>query len=559
MARLERLTHHQLSMLVAAGAFLLLAPGLFWGVPGGKIIVGGLRILDGDIPYRDFWTMYAPGQFYLVAALFRVFGPHVWVQGVAMLLLVAVSAGVLFGILRARLALPVATALVVTAVFIGMEWRVSPEMTSYEPLLLCALLAINLLLHYFAGAGATKLLLAGVCLGIAAWFKHDVAFYVTIGSAAALILSWIATGPNRPPTWLRPLKAVAMLALTTGVVVLPVAVWVAWNAGLDAWRDLIQFPATDFRIVRGEPYPSILPPWRSLLVWLGAIGSAGKAATAMNQFAVWILANMPQVTFLVGAAWIYTQRHSLAPHRVAAGLLFLAWMPFFWAAAHVQQNTHLATMATLSLLLGALAWPSIPRGDRGTGPRRLLLLAFSVYAVGLLLRPALNAGQILYFWPGSRTTSIPAVRGILAPSQQLDVYDPIVTFVRDHVAPTESIYVGVARHDAMVISNQAFYYLAQRRSASRFNELHPGFADHPQYQREIIEAIERQHVRCVVLWRFGWPAQMLDEIRDRRRARLPNLGARALDDFLRNEFEVLAQYGEYDLMWRRGIPRPTGW
>ena len=304
MARLEGLTHAQLSALVASGAFLVLAPGLFWGIPGGKSIVGGLRILDGEIPYRDFWTMYAPGQFYLAAALFRVFGTHVFVQGVAELLLVSVAAGVLFTILRERIALPTGIALLVTAVFVGMEWRLSPEVTSYAPLIVCALLAINLLLEYFAGTDATKLVWTGVCLGVGAWFKHDVAFYLTAGSAAALILSWIATGPNRPSAWLRPLRAVGLLALRTGAVVLPVVGWVAWKAGPDAWEDLVRFPATHFRIVRGEPYPSILPPWRALLMWLGAIGSVEKAITALNRFAVWILANMPQVTFLVGAAWI---------------------------------------------------------------------------------------------------------------------------------------------------------------------------------------------------------------------------------------------------------------
>jgi hypothetical protein len=502
--------------------------------------------------------MYAPGQFYLVAILFRVFGTHVWVQGVAVLLLVAVAAAMLFRILRERLGLPVDIALVVTAVFVGMEWRLSPEMTSYEPVLVCALLAIDLLLQYFAGAGATRLLWAGAFLGIGAWFKHDVAFYWTTGAAAAIVLSWIAARPNRPSAWIPPLRAVGCLALPAGAVVLPVVAWMALMAGPDAWQDLVRFPATDFPIVRGEPYPSVLPPWHAWLAWLHAVGEVGNAVAAINQSAVWILATAPQVTFLVGVVWILAQRRKLDPARIAAGLLFLSCMPFFWAAAHVQQNTHFATMATLSLLVVALALTSI-RNERSAKTRRLLLLAFSMYAVGLLMRPALNASRVLYFWSGTQATSIPIARGILLPRTDRDVYEPIVSFVQDHIPPTEPIYVGVARHDAIVISNQAFYYLAQRRSVSRFNELHPGFADHPEYQQEIIDAIEHQRVRCVVLWRFGWPTQTLDEIRDRRRARLPQLGARALDEFLRNEFDVLARYGEYDLMWRRGIQRPAGW
>src|SRR5690349_2641400 len=40
----------------------------------GIVLQGASRILDGQIPYRDFFSFYTPGSFYLVAALFRFFG-----------------------------------------------------------------------------------------------------------------------------------------------------------------------------------------------------------------------------------------------------------------------------------------------------------------------------------------------------------------------------------------------------------------------------------------------------------------------------------------------------
>jgi len=40
----------------------------------GIVLQGATRILDGQIPYRDFFSFYTPGSFYLVAALFRLFG-----------------------------------------------------------------------------------------------------------------------------------------------------------------------------------------------------------------------------------------------------------------------------------------------------------------------------------------------------------------------------------------------------------------------------------------------------------------------------------------------------
>lgn len=40
----------------------------------GIVLQGAERILRGEVPYRDFFSFYTPGSFYLVAGLFKVFG-----------------------------------------------------------------------------------------------------------------------------------------------------------------------------------------------------------------------------------------------------------------------------------------------------------------------------------------------------------------------------------------------------------------------------------------------------------------------------------------------------
>ena len=40
----------------------------------GIVLRGAERVLRGELPYRDFFTFYTPGSFYLVAGIFRVFG-----------------------------------------------------------------------------------------------------------------------------------------------------------------------------------------------------------------------------------------------------------------------------------------------------------------------------------------------------------------------------------------------------------------------------------------------------------------------------------------------------
>jgi hypothetical protein len=46
----------------------------------GIVLLGADRVLRGDVPYRDFWTLYGPATFYLPAAAFRLFGETVLVE-----------------------------------------------------------------------------------------------------------------------------------------------------------------------------------------------------------------------------------------------------------------------------------------------------------------------------------------------------------------------------------------------------------------------------------------------------------------------------------------------
>src|SRR5262245_39669877 len=63
---------------------------------GGASTIGAMRVLFGEIPYRDFWTSMAPGSFYLLAFLFRLFGTELMVEVIASSILCALAVVVYF-------------------------------------------------------------------------------------------------------------------------------------------------------------------------------------------------------------------------------------------------------------------------------------------------------------------------------------------------------------------------------------------------------------------------------------------------------------------------------
>ena len=70
-----------LGLLLYALAFVYFLPGINQKIntyDEGVIVYGATRVLQGQVPYRDFWTMYSPGQFYILAAAFKLFGAYVY-------------------------------------------------------------------------------------------------------------------------------------------------------------------------------------------------------------------------------------------------------------------------------------------------------------------------------------------------------------------------------------------------------------------------------------------------------------------------------------------------
>ena len=82
MASTSRWKSVALYALLFALSFLYISLGITRALniyDEGLILFGAQRVVWGQVPYRDFWTVYSPGQFYALAGLFRLFGSSILV------------------------------------------------------------------------------------------------------------------------------------------------------------------------------------------------------------------------------------------------------------------------------------------------------------------------------------------------------------------------------------------------------------------------------------------------------------------------------------------------
>src|SRR5437016_1708619 len=91
------------ALFTTAFAFLLATMNRHISVyDEGLILTGAMRVGAGEIPHRDFYANYGPAQYYVIALLFKLFGPSVMVERLWDVFVKACIATLCFAAVRAH-------------------------------------------------------------------------------------------------------------------------------------------------------------------------------------------------------------------------------------------------------------------------------------------------------------------------------------------------------------------------------------------------------------------------------------------------------------------------
>lgn len=153
----------------------------------GVVLQAGRRILDGQVPYRDFDMFYSPGSMMLSALWMAVFGTGILASRWLMLLCgVAMALGI-FALSRRLLPRPfcyVAPGLFLLSGY--SEWPV----VSYHWFALTALVwSVVCLLAWLEDKRASTLVVTGVCTGLAGAFLQSEGAVGFVGVSLVLVVT----------------------------------------------------------------------------------------------------------------------------------------------------------------------------------------------------------------------------------------------------------------------------------------------------------------------------------------------------------------------------------
>ena len=492
--------------LLSVGAWLIAALWLSrtaWDNPNiydeGVVVVGALRLLDGDMPIRDFWTMYPPGVFLLFAGAFEVCGRSLVAERTISLGLSAALIACCFAMVQRR-------AGVVRAMWIAgllTLWIDAGRLhaSAVVPAMIFALVAVRLQAAAMETARVGPAIAAGICVGATALFRHDLAGYIFVATIATATVLRIIGAPAIAAAVRGPAASFAIAAVATlsiGVIGLAAIV------GLDPLLvQLVNFPVTGFPEVRALPYPS--PAL--------AAGPVGLAAVAIGL----------TVRRLRAKA---TGRDIDALMLALAGFLFMGQSLVRSDFVHVLP-AFVVTLTALGIALG-------PVSMRAAAD---VMVTVAVTALAVIGIPP--PGEP----PAVHRYTLTEARGLRS-SADPAAYEQAVALVRQLAPPGARIFVGNDRHDRIFINDVLFYALADRRPATRYHELHPGVATTEPVQRAIVGELEAHQVSTVVIRTERHPPELAN-------ASSRSSGVMVLDEYLRSAFEPVARFGDYEIRRRR--------
>lgn len=473
------------------------------------ILVGAERILQGQIPHKDFSSEYPAGQLYTLAALFKVFGISVITERIYDLLIKSLLSLSIFLIIRS---LSSNTTAVIGWVM-SLVWLQHSSFPAYPvyPSILFIFFSIYFLLIYMKEQKHYCVILSALSIVCAVLFRHDLGGYAAIVVTIVLIIRKLAGVQSWAPL---------ISFIASGIIAgLSVMFYFYINSATEFMlNDLISIPMA-FLKYQILPYPSLSRYTLPFFVF--------------------------PIVLIIGIATSVIQIKRKKDDTTAYVVLLISLIGiFFFNQVRVRSDIiHLLPVALSGILLAPiLLYTLMKRLSLNIWMYRTIFVLFFIVFGVTLSKPVEVIDRLL------STTNGYIVKHINSDIERAnylninaDIKDTVV-YIKDNTSKNEKIYVGVKNHDQFVFNDVIIYFLAERNCISRYHVLNPGVHTTLQVQREVIDEFKKQSPRLVVLVPRSGSEPNLSNV---------DTHIDLLDNYINNNYELIKTFGIYEIWMKR--------
>jgi 4-amino-4-deoxy-L-arabinose transferase-like glycosyltransferase len=440
----------------------------------GIILQGAQRILDGQVLYRDFFSFFTPGSYYLLALMFRLFGNSYLVAHTALAFTGAAFSPVTYLLARRvcsrQTSLLVTGLMAITALPLRFVVMHNWDSTFYACLsLYCAVRLLESPSTRWAFAAAT-------CTSLTALFEQSKGAGLLLGLGAGFLMITMISDQSTLFTRGRLIAIAVGLALPFLLAAVYFASRHAFSTMLASWF----WPLQHYSGANRVPYAY------DNMAGEGRRELFNSGSTGLRLFAMLVYSSLSWVPLLPIIACALLVR-----------LVFRQWRPIpvgpEWAHYVLVSST--ITGLLLSVIAGradyfhfiylqpifflALAWLLGGRNIRNPFFTRI------APAVGFCAAMSLLTLAAELFFATRAGNSVVTRRGTISTGGQ----DTVIEYVQAHVAPREKILIYPYQ--------STYYYLTQTSNSTSFDFYQPGMHTDQQL-REMMEEFTAHPTRVVL-------------------------------------------------------------
>lgn len=496
----------------------------------GLMLQASARIADGQVPYRDFWWFYPPGQPYLLALVWKLAGPSL-IPWRVLRAVADASVALLAWRLARRRSGPLVALFAWCVSILAVSSATGPH--PYPIALALGLGSILALGRYPAVAGGL--------LGLMAVWRIEFAAYLALASVVGMLVRGGAKSSL--------IRFICWSAGISFLCYLPVVI--AAGAGR-TWELLVRYPVLEFSKYQTLPFP---------LVWDG--GGRARGSDLVAQFLSYHLPLVLLVT-LVASVTVFVVTNRSGRWIEVTGSIFGVGMAHYMVVR--ADAFHLGPLAVVDAVLGAWAIGAVVEQRRTRGKRqaatgrlrpRIALIAAAVAGFGLTWTLAdtgwkrvreveqarssraigIKVADGVRELPSSRCS----LRGATLQTCSLSDLEQAVRETKRRVPVGRPIYVTTKRSDLVTAGAPLFYVLAERPNATRYDIAAPGVVTSAPVQREIIANL--RSTRALVIR----DSESITAAPEPNRAGQSS-GVTLLDDWLAANYRVVARFGAWTLL-----------
>jgi hypothetical protein len=545
--------HRRVFAVQLIAVFLVSYLFLFFGMmrrPGmydeGIVLTGAMRVASGQIPHRDFYFIYGPAEIYVLAGLFKAFGPSVLTERLFDLFIKALVVTSVFAIVAAYCRKSVAV--FISIITILWLFGLNEFGLAVMPVSVLNLISSVLILPVFEGRlSAKRMMAAGAVAGAATLFRYDTGIAV-LGIHACMIAVAVYLQPqgtaNRPR-----LFASAFWPYLAGfglVVLLPVLYYISVAPLGSIAHDIIVFPRKYYYRSRNLPLPRITARYfENIGIYLPlAIAAMTLYALAFHR----VRRSAPGTVeerrwdgFLITFGLMLAVMYLKGIVRIAPIQMYLAIVPsLLLIAVLFEHRTVFPRLAQVSI-------------------NCLMLLSFlaatwsALHVVRLESMYHLSVAQRILHLPPRATpgletawcnTSNPVTRGFcfLPEDDRLQA----IEFIRSHTHPGQTLYSGLRQHDRVFANDNLIYFATQLLPATRWSHFDPDLQNRYDIQTQMVQELKQNAPPYLVL------DSEFDLVREPNESSKSS-GVTLLDAYIRDQYKPVEQFDKLSI-WQRQTP-----